>query len=87
MENYKPEHSAQITLQKINLLITNQKLKKGPLRGIPHSLLKVSLEVKELEITGRYIAASKNNPKLDQARSNQFWKKYLNSPYDCKLNQ
>jgi hypothetical protein len=59
VENYKPEHSAQITLQKINLLITIQKLKKGPLRGIPHSLSKVSLEVKELEITGRYTAASK----------------------------
>ena len=87
MESYKPEHSAQITLQKINLLITIQKLKKGPLRGIPHSLSKVSLEVKELEITGRYTAASKNNPRLDQAGSNQFRKRYLNSPYDCKLNQ
>ena len=59
MENYKPEHRVQITLQKINLLITIQKLKKGPLRGIPHSLSKVSLEVKELEITGRYTAANK----------------------------
>ena len=59
MENYKPEHSAQITLQKINLLITIQKLKKGPLRGTPHNFSKVSLEVKELEITGRYTAASK----------------------------
>jgi len=40
-------------------LIKIQKLKKGPLRGTPHNLSKVSLEVKELEITGRYTAASK----------------------------
>jgi hypothetical protein len=58
-ENYKPEHNARITLQKIKLLIEVQKLKKGPLRGIPHNLSKVSLEVKGLEITGRYTAASK----------------------------
>ncbi len=69
MENYKPEHNARITLQKINLLIKTWKLKKGPLRGIPHNLSKVSLEVKELEITGRHTAASKNNPESDQARS------------------
>ncbi len=87
MKDYKPEHNARITLQKVNLLIKIQKLKKGPLRGIPHSLSKVSLEVKELEITGRYTAASKNNPKLDQAGSNQLRKRYLNSPYDCKLNK
>ena len=59
MENYKPEHNARITLQKINFFIKIQKLKKGPLRGTPHNLSKVSLEVKELEITGRYTAASK----------------------------
>ena len=41
------------------LVIKTQKLKKGPLRGTPHNLSKVSLEVKELEITGRYTAASK----------------------------
>jgi hypothetical protein len=87
VKNYKPEHNARITLQKVNLLIKIQKLKKGPLRGTPHNLSKVSLEVKELEITSRYTAASKNNPKLDQAGSNQSRKRYLNSPYDCKLNQ
>ena len=59
MENYKPEHNARITLQKINFLIKIQDLKKGPLRGTPHNLSKVLLEVKELEITGRYTAASK----------------------------
>ena len=59
MENYKPEHNARITLQKIDFLIKIQKLKKGPLRGTPHNLSKVSLEVKELEIIGRYTAASK----------------------------
>jgi len=74
-------------LQKIKFLIKVQKLKKGPLRGTPHNLSKVSLEVEELEITGRHTAASKNNPKLDQAGSNQSRKRYLNSPYDCKLNQ
>jgi len=58
-ENYKPEHNARITLQKINFLIKIQKLKKGPLRGTAHNLSKVSLEVKELEITGRHTAASK----------------------------
>ena len=41
------------------LLIKIQKPKKGPLRGTPHNLSKVSLEVKELDITGRYTAASK----------------------------
>ena len=45
--------------RKINLLIKVQKLKKGPLRGTPHNLSKVSLEVKELEITDRYTATSK----------------------------
>jgi hypothetical protein len=45
--------------RKLNFLIKIQKLKKGPLRGTPHNLSKVSLEVKELEITGRYTAASK----------------------------
>jgi len=45
--------------RKIDFLIKIQKLKKGPLRGTPHNLSKVSLEVKELEITGRYTAASK----------------------------
>ena len=59
MKNYKPEHNAQITLQKGNLLIKIQKLKKGPLRGTPHNLSKVSLEVKELEITSKYTATSK----------------------------
>ena len=54
-----PEHNARITLQKIDFLIKIQKLKKGPLRGTPHNLSKVSLEVKGLEITGRYTAASK----------------------------
>ncbi len=53
MENYKPEHNARITLQKIDFLIKIQTLKKGPLRGTPHNLSKVSLEVKELEVTGR----------------------------------
>ena len=59
MKNYKPEHNARITLQKIDFLIKIQKLKKGSLRGTPHNLSKASLEVKELEITGRYTAASK----------------------------
>jgi len=59
VKNYKPEHNARITQQKINFLIKIQKLKKGPLRGTPHNLSKVSLEVKELGITGRYTAASK----------------------------
>ncbi len=45
--------------RKIKFLITIQKPKKGPLRGTPHNLSKVSLEVEELEITGRYTAASK----------------------------
>jgi len=48
VKNYKPEHKAQITLQKVNLLIKIKKLKKGPLRGIPHNLSKVSLEVKRI---------------------------------------
>jgi len=59
VENYKPEHNAWITMQKIKFLIKIQKLKKGPLRGTPHNLSKVSLEVKELEITGTYTATSK----------------------------
>ena len=45
--------------RKLNFLVTVQKLKKGPLRGTPHNLSKVSLEVKELEITSKYTAASK----------------------------
>ena len=45
--------------RKSNFLIKIQKLKKGPLRGTPHNLSKVSLEVRELEITSRYTAASK----------------------------
>ena len=45
--------------RKLNFWSKIQKLKKGPLRGTPHNLSKVSLEVKELEITGRYTAASK----------------------------
>jgi hypothetical protein len=45
--------------RKLNLRSKIQKLKKGPLRGTPHNLSKASLEVKELEITGRYTAASK----------------------------
>ncbi len=60
MENNKPEHKCS------NLIAENQhfgskvqKLKKGPLRGTPHNLSKVSLEVEELEITGRHTAASK----------------------------
>ena len=61
MENYKPEHNARITLQKINFLIKIQKLKKGPLRGTPHNLSKVSLEVKELETTSKYTATSKQS--------------------------
>ena len=40
-------------------LIKIQKPKKGPLRGIPHNLSKVSLEVKELEITSKHTATSK----------------------------
>jgi len=59
VENYKPKHNARIILQKNKFLIKIQKLKKGPLRGTPHNLSKVSLEVKELEITGRHTAASK----------------------------
>ena len=47
VENYKLEHNVRITLQKINFLIKIQKLKKGPLRGTPHNLSKVSLEVEE----------------------------------------
>jgi hypothetical protein len=46
--------------RKLNLTAA-QKLKKGPLRGTPHNLSKVSLEVEELEITGRYTAASKQS--------------------------
>ena len=45
--------------RKLNSWSQIQKLKKGPLRGTPHNLSKVSLEVKELKITGRYTAASK----------------------------
>ena len=59
MKNYKPEHNARVIFQKIKFLIKVQKLKKGPLRGTPHNLSKVSLEVKELEITGRHTAAGK----------------------------
>ncbi len=65
-ENYKPKHNAQTILQK-NVFIKVQKLKKGPLRGTPHNLSKVSLEVKELEITSRYTAASKQ-PRIRLAR-------------------
>ena len=61
MKNYKPEHNARIILQKIKFLITVQKLEKGPLRGTPHNLSKVSLEVEELEITGRDTAASEQS--------------------------
>jgi hypothetical protein len=57
--------------RKVKFLIKIQKPKKGPSRGTPHNLSKVSLEVKELEITDRYTAASKNNSKLDQVGSNQ----------------
>jgi hypothetical protein len=39
----------------------NSKLKKGPLRGTPHNLSKVSLEVKELEIANKYTATSKQS--------------------------
>jgi hypothetical protein len=63
-ENCKPEHNARITLQKKYFFIKIRKLKKGPLRGTPHNLSKVSLEVKELEITSKYTATSKNSPKL-----------------------
>ena len=45
--------------RKVNSRSKIQQLKKGPLRGTPHNLSKVSLEVKELETTGRYTAASK----------------------------
>jgi hypothetical protein len=46
-------------IAEIKFLIKIQKLKKGPLRGTPHNLSKVSLEVKELKITDRYTTASK----------------------------
>ncbi len=36
----------------------NSKTEKGPLRGTPHNLSKVSLEVKGLEITRKYTATS-----------------------------
>ncbi len=49
--------------RKLIFLIKIQKLKKGPSRGTPHNLSKVSLEVKESEITGRYTAAS-NQPQI-----------------------
>jgi hypothetical protein len=39
--------------------IKAQKLKKGPLRGTPHNLSKVLLEVKGVEITSKNTAASK----------------------------
>ena len=64
-----------------------QKLKKGPLRGTPHNLSKVSLEVRGSEITSKYTATGKTIPKSDQARSNQSRKRYFNSLYDRKLNQ
>ncbi len=48
-------HCGQVFLIKI------RKLKKGPLRGTPHNLSKVSLEVKELEITSKYTATSKQS--------------------------
>ncbi len=57
-ENYKPEHNARMSLQKKYFLIKIQKLKKGPLRGTPHNLSKVSLEVKGLDITRKYTATS-----------------------------
>jgi hypothetical protein len=47
--------------RKIFFLVTIQKLKKGPLRGTPHNLSKVSLEVKELEITNKFTATSKQS--------------------------
>ncbi len=43
-------------------LIEIQKLKKGPLRGTPHNLSKVLLEVKESEITSKCTATSKIIP-------------------------
>jgi hypothetical protein len=49
----------EMTLQKIFFLVKIQKLTKGPLRGTPHNLSKVSVEVKELEITSKYTATSK----------------------------
>ena len=49
----------ELHYRKLNLDQKIQQLKKGPLRGTPHNLSKVSLEVKKLEITGRYTAASK----------------------------
>ena len=47
------------TAEKYFLIKEFKKLKKGPLRGTPHNLSKVSLEVKELDITGSYTTASK----------------------------
>ncbi len=60
MKNYKPEHKCSNHIaENQNCWLKIQKLKKGPLRGTPHNLSKVSLEVEELEITGRHTAASK----------------------------
>jgi hypothetical protein len=49
------------TAEKYFLIKEFKKLKKGPLRGTPHNLSKVSLEVKELEITSKYTATSKQS--------------------------
>jgi len=49
----------ELHCRKIFLIKIQKKLKKGPLRGIPHNLSRVSLEVKELEITSKHTATSK----------------------------
>ncbi len=41
---------SKVTLQANHFLSKFEKLKKGPLRGTPHNLSKVSLEVRELKI-------------------------------------
>ena len=51
--------------RKVNSWSKIQQLKKGPLRGTPHNLSKVSLEVRELKITGKNTLLQVNNSKLD----------------------
>jgi hypothetical protein len=65
VENYTSEYDVRTTLQKLNFLIKIQKLKKGPLRGTPHNLSKVSLEVKRIKRLQENTLLQASNPKLD----------------------
>jgi hypothetical protein len=55
----------------IFLKLKFEKLKKGPLRGTPHNLSKVSLEVKEQKRLQVRILLQVNNLKSDQSKSNK----------------